>query len=488
MGEIIFMKNSNKLHISFMILLLLLLVLANGIFGTTFYYSIYHQGDSTSAQTKLGFSKTTFANDSSKTTAELMKMAIAGESSTGGKILIEGSARYNSDCFPQNYFLTLTDDGGRSEIAASFGKNTVQQTLRKQRGEVTESIDLPARTYLLDKYIYGHYDIMLKNITLKHSIVTELSVYIPQLMRKTNIRLTKDTLSFNRVYAELMGEKIIIDLNESDEILSIEFPQRDILAIKEKYGGPEDLQTTKVMSREDDAGPQFIKTNENIKAYTELTGLKLEISISVDNLTDKLYLETYNQNFQGTVRGTRIEGEMTIKPLAFREGKCYRYPYEIQIKADERFLKATKELPADDAAIKDRATKTAQDAQTIWQAVRRIRLWVSRRIEPTDEQLSVKDAFASEKGDAYSQAALTVTFLRAIGIPARVVGGLQYQEGRFNKHYWVEVWVEEHPGWVQVDPYFSESEKINAGHVTLWIGKGDIIAKESEITITEYDI
>jgi hypothetical protein len=59
----------------------------------------------------------------------------------------------------------------------------------------------------------------------------------------------------------------------------------------------------------------------------------------------------------------------------------------------------------------------------------------------------------SRKGDAADHAQLYVALMRMTGIPARVVSGLMYLNGKFYYHTWAEVWLGE---WVAVDPTFGQ--------------------------------
>ena len=57
------------------------------------------------------------------------------------------------------------------------------------------------------------------------------------------------------------------------------------------------------------------------------------------------------------------------------------------------------------------------------------------------------------KGDANEHAQLFVALSRSLGIPARVVSGLMYLNGKFYYHAWAEVWLGD---WVAVDPTFGQ--------------------------------
>ena len=81
----------------------------------------------------------------------------------------------------------------------------------------------------------------------------------------------------------------------------------------------------------------------------------------------------------------------------------------------------------------------------------------------------VPDALATlrlRRGDARDHAQLFVAFSRALGIPARLAGGLVLVNGTFYQHAWAEVWLRD---WVAVDPTLGQFPA-DAAHVRLVIG------------------
>ena len=85
----------------------------------------------------------------------------------------------------------------------------------------------------------------------------------------------------------------------------------------------------------------------------------------------------------------------------------------------------------------------------------RINQWVrdSVRKEVTIGIPSALHVLRSRRGDCNEHAQLFVALSRAAGIPARVVAGLAYVDGKFYYHAWSEVMLR---GWVAVDPTFGQ--------------------------------
>ncbi len=82
------------------------------------------------------------------------------------------------------------------------------------------------------------------------------------------------------------------------------------------------------------------------------------------------------------------------------------------------------------------------------------------RYEVADEPASTDDAFLTlvqREGNELGRVRLLVSLLRATGIPARVVTGLELAEGRGRPRHWAELWWSD--GWVSASPLTGELGK-----------------------------
>src|SRR5262249_28048025 len=92
-------------------------------------------------------------------------------------------------------------------------------------------------------------------------------------------------------------------------------------------------------------------------------------------------------------------------------------------------------------------------------------------------------ALETRKGDCGPHSTLTVALLRAVGIPARLVGGLLYAPmfgGCFAQHAWCEVHMGQ-DGWVALDPTTGEHGKLCATHIKMFEGMGGVVPKEVHV-------
>ena len=98
----------------------------------------------------------------------------------------------------------------------------------------------------------------------------------------------------------------------------------------------------------------------------------------------------------------------------------------------------------------------------------RINRWVHDSLEKriTFGIPSALQVLRSRSGDCNEHAQLYIALARAAGIPARVVAGLAYLDGKFYYHAWPEIYLRD---WVAVDPTFGQFPA-DASHLRLVVG------------------
>jgi transglutaminase-like putative cysteine protease len=138
-------------------------------------------------------------------------------------------------------------------------------------------------------------------------------------------------------------------------------------------------------------------------------------------------------------------------------------------------LEATLAVESSAPAIRELSAKLVKGQPDAWAAARAVNRWVYENVEKNYGTSSDRatDVLRQRKGDCTEHSLLTVSLLRAAGIPARRVDGLVYLRQSddvpaFYWHEWVEAWVGE---WVQMDPTFNEDVAL-ATHLALGL-EGD---------------
>ena len=130
-------------------------------------------------------------------------------------------------------------------------------------------------------------------------------------------------------------------------------------------------------------------------------------------------------------------------------------------------LAATTEFPARHPQVLELAREAAAGARTTADQVGRLVRFVRAYIQSdyTANPLTVLDIIAVRKGDCSEHARLFTVLARALGIPARTVGGLIYLGDTFQEfglHAWNEVVID--GAWVPVDPTRGQT-RIDAAHI-----------------------
>lgn len=152
----------------------------------------------------------------------------------------------------------------------------------------------------------------------------------------------------------------------------------------------------------------------------------------------------------------------------------------------KKYLASTSLARLEDPEIIEVAKKVTAGAPDAWTAAKRLRSWVSEEIEGSMGMgfASASQVMKEREGDCSEQSVLLATLARSVGIPARCVVGLVYQEGAFYRHMWTEVWVGRwqpldpaqatdmiSAAWIRLAPYslqLTNDEKSGAGAVVLF--------------------
>jgi hypothetical protein len=125
-----------------------------------------------------------------------------------------------------------------------------------------------------------------------------------------------------------------------------------------------------------------------------------------------------------------------------------------------------------------------------WIQARRVSEWVYRHLTkvPTASVPSALDVLQTLEGDCNEHAVLFAALLRAVGIPAKIMLGVVYQEGAFYYHAWNRVYVGE---WIDMDATFGQ-DVADATHIALLEGDLDQLPRivgligRLDIDILEY--
>lgn len=131
-----------------------------------------------------------------------------------------------------------------------------------------------------------------------------------------------------------------------------------------------------------------------------------------------------------------------------------------------RALRSTWQLQAKAPTIRKRAAQLVPEGTNPRDAASAVTHWVhaSLRYEVTPRTMSATKILRQGRGDCSEYAALTVSLLRAAGVPAEVRSGMAASERELVAHAWVAY----HDGerWNEVDPTFGRAS-VTSGHLPL---------------------
>lgn len=155
--------------------------------------------------------------------------------------------------------------------------------------------------------------------------------------------------------------------------------------------------------------------------------------------------------------------------------------------AADRFAtltKSTKELRHDDPRITKLALRLAPAGTTPALAAERIGKWVHERItyEVTPRSLDGVEILEAGRGDCTEYARLTVTLLRAAGVPAEVRDGMAASGDELVAHAWVAY----HDGesWNEIDPTWGRAQ-VSAGHLEMSVLDAIALVSLGKLKIVE---
>lgn len=146
------------------------------------------------------------------------------------------------------------------------------------------------------------------------------------------------------------------------------------------------------------------------------------------------------------------------------------------------FTKPSLNIPSSSASFKKLASSIVGKETNVDKASLLIQKWVNKQMTPNAGIGVLRDAteiVKTKEGVCRDYAILTVTLLRAAGIPARLASGLVNWDGDFYYHAWAESW--NGSQWIGIDSTTSQPQ-ISAAHVKL--GEGNV---EEAFTFTLLD-
>ncbi|WP_395817845.1 transglutaminase family protein [Archangium minus] len=180
-----------------------------------------------------------------------------------------------------------------------------------------------------------------------------------------------------------------------------------------------------------------------------------QVKLVMENLPEKFQRDTYRQKYQPQPDGRVL---VTLSAQA-PEPKSLK-PRPLADPDGGKNLESSIIVESDNPQIRDLSKQLVGEEKDAYTAAKAIVGWVAKNLQKDYGASADRatDVLRQRKGDCTEHSLLTVSLLRAAGIPARRVDGVIYmvnQDGvpALYWHEWVEAFVGE---WTQMDPTFNQ--------------------------------
>jgi hypothetical protein len=196
-----------------------------------------------------------------------------------------------------------------------------------------------------------------------------------------------------------------------------------------------------------------IKIAKKIKNPRELSYLK----ILLDQVPSSLPIDGQRQTLTGKT--------ITVK----KENPPFKASYIVPYRGKDNnllyYLRPEMLIQSKDPEIISLAEEIVKETTDPFLAANMIIEWVFENLEkmPVVSIPNAKEILTYKKGDCNEHATILTALLRAIGIPARIVAGLVYKDGKFYYHAWNEAHINR---WISMDAILKQMP-VDATHIKL---------------------
>jgi len=216
----------------------------------------------------------------------------------------------------------------------------------------------------------------------------------------------------------------------------------------------------------------FARVDRKIPDIMNLSWLRVKAQIN--SYGEELTAQSLNfpgQKFEGTVKGSLIDGIFEVEPARYSGRKAPPFPPDFSKSSElKKYLESELMIESDDPAINSEAVRITSGSKDSWEAAIRLSKWVAENIAGAlPGGISAKNTLATREAECGGHSRLLAAFCRAVGIPARLSVGCMYTSyysGGFGQHAWTDVYMGD-AGWIPVDATINEPDFVDAGHIRL---------------------
>ncbi len=196
-----------------------------------------------------------------------------------------------------------------------------------------------------------------------------------------------------------------------------------------------------------------IKIAKKIKNPRELSYLK----VFLDQVPPSLPIDGLRQSLSGRILSIQKESP------PFKAS--YTIPYMGNDNKLLHCLRPEMLIQSEDPEIITLSKKIIKQTTDPLIAAKMIMGWVCKNLEkmPVISVPDAKKILKYKKGDCNEHATILTALLRAVGVPARIVVGLVYKDGKFYYHAWNEAYINK---WIPMDATLNQMP-VDATHIKL---------------------
>ncbi|HEY4001666.1 MAG TPA: transglutaminase-like domain-containing protein [Candidatus Xenobia bacterium] len=399
---------------------------------------------------------------------------------------------------PSYYYTAMSRGHGEPLITeALFSKTTIAETNMVGKHNIQFAYDVDVAPWLFDQNLWGRFDAFAEHYLIL-GLVAQAShkaipAYDPVLQGGGRIEMSAPThTTVKGVPANVFT---LSDMHGSPLVrVAVQVGQPRLLYVQEVGGGfrfdlagPSVVAASNRWPGADLSRAQALASKIYFADPDSLREMKLTIKAQVRNPALLNHqIPGFTQTFSGQVAANgAVDGTITVETSPRTVSGQVGHPLadsDLAGLGDTRWLRPELGIESEVPSIRNKSLELTWKVDTAWEAVRRIVEWVHANVKPGPYLPSARLILAAQQGGAEAKALLTAALCRSAGIPARVLGGLYFEQGNFVPHSWNEVYLGPE-GWVAVDADTGEVGTLSACHVAMW-DRGDLVS--GSLTVADY--
>jgi hypothetical protein len=358
-----------------------------------------------------------------------------------------------------------TSSGGRSQVVdATFGTKTVAISIDNSGQKSTRTLSLPSGSIVDDpvalvvagklkpgttRTVYVLDPMTIAFLKNDVKVVGPTKIIVNGKTNQTTLLEVTDPRTVTKIYLTAKGA--IVRIDAALGIVMLPVSKAVALAPPGEYAPTKDL-----------AFATSLKASKPIEDPTSLRSLRIRFEA-------KNVKSIPSGDFQ-TASKTGDSWIVEIHPPKILPGGSIPITQAAKEKPD--WVKASLDIPSRSPTFVNLAKKIVGQETDVDSASLLIQHWVHSQMKPNAGIGVLRDAgevLKTKEGVCRDYAILTVTLLRAAGIPARLASGIVNWDGSFYYHAWAEAW--DGARWIGLDST-QDLDQISAAHVKL--GEGNV--------------